>query len=288
MRTIEDYFASSVDKSLYQYTSIGALLGIVQSRSVWASHIYYVNDSREIIQACTVLDAVLDQKEMEFEGDEREFIKQFQNWLPTFQVTPYHLFVFPLSEERSLLSQWRGYTPHGKGVSLGFSAAGLNHILRTPGFRIAKCLYDQREHVEVAFSLVDKMIVTLRQRLATLDVSQHHPTQRFHGLLEEFRGDLLQVLSIIKHAAFAEEREWRIVSTYFPKYTVPEIKFREGASMLLPYIEMALPNDCLLFDEVILGPTEHNNLSAAALSTYLSNKKVCNKTVSSGIPYRQW
>ncbi len=288
MRTIDDYFSDNVDRSLYHYTSIGALLGIVHSRSVWASHIYYLNDSREIIQACTVLDAVLDLKEMEFEGDEREFIKQFRSWLRTFHVNAYHLFVFPLSEERSLLSQWRGYTLHGKGVSLGFSASALNHILRTPGFRIAKCPYDQREHVDVAFSLVSKMMMTFRQRLPTLDVSKHHPTQRFHGLLDEFRGDLLQVLSIIKHKAFAEEREWRIVSTYLPNYTVPEIKFREGASMLLPYIEMQPPKDCLLFDEVILGPTEHNDLSMEALSTYLSNKGVCSKTISSGIPYRQW
>jgi hypothetical protein len=88
--------------------------------------------------------------------------------------------------------------------------------------------------------------------------------------------------------SLTEEREWRIVSGCFPKYTVPEIKFREGASMLLPYIEMALPADGLLFDEVILGPTEHNNLSHAALSTYLSNQNVSNTTVSSGIPYREW
>lgn len=80
-------------------------------------------------------------------------------------------------------------------------------------------------------------------------------------------------------------------SKYFPKYTVPEIKFREGASMLVPYIEIIIGNKKkaeLLFERIIIGPTQHNNLSHSALSSYLSNKKVCNETASSEIPYREW
>jgi hypothetical protein len=109
--------------------------------------------------------------------------------------------------------------------------------------------------------------------------------------MEKFRGDILQVFALIKNPSFREECEWRIISKYYPKYTVPEIKFREGASMLIPYIEIKIGNKNkteLLFERIILGPTQHNNLSHSALSNYLSNKKVCNKTVSSGIPYREW
>ena len=78
--------------------------------------------------------------------------------------------------------------------------------------------------------------------------------------------------------------------TVLPNYTVPEIKFREGACMLMPYIELELsvPDSQPLFDEVILGPSQNANLSMSALSSYLSNKKASNKTANSVIPFRQW
>jgi hypothetical protein len=137
-------------------------------------------------------------------------------------------------------------------------------------------------------SLLEKMLITFRQRLPDLDTTQAHPSQKYHPFLETFRHDILQVLAIVKHSAFREEREWRIVSPYFPNYTVAEVKFREGASMLLPYTDLSLPIDGNLFDEVILGPSQDTNLSFSALANYLSNRGVCNMTVNSQIPLRKW
>lgn len=288
MRQIDSFFTPTADRTLYHYTGIRGLLGIVDNRVVWASHVYYLNDSREILHACEVLGRLLANSENSGEGPEREFTKQFREWLESFRRDAFHLFVFSLSEEASLLSQWRSYTPHGKGVSLGFSPATLNHILGKPGFRIARCLYTPTEHEELMGSLLEKMLITFRQRLPTLDTAKAHPSQKYHPLLEEFRNDLLQVLAIVKHSAFREEKEWRIVSPCFPNYTVTDVKFREGASMLLPYTELHLPPAGHLFEEVILGPSQDSNLSHSALSAYLSNRRVCNRTVSSQIPLRNW
>jgi hypothetical protein len=135
------------------------------------------------------------------------------------------------------------------------------------------------------------MITTFRQRVSNLDTSRRPPSQRYYEYLEEFRGAILQVLAILKDPAFSEEREWRVVSPYFPRYSGPEIKFREGASMLLPYIEIDLSGggeDTPLFETVLLGPSQHANLSMAALSNFLSNKKACNVTENCVIPYRKW
>ncbi len=290
MRQIHEFFSPSASTTLYHYTGIGGLLGIVSSRTVWASHAYYMNDSKEIVQACDVLRKLLGEVEKECANEEQEFVRQCTEWLEAFRRDAFHIFVFSLSEERSLLSQWRSYTPHGKGVSLGFSPSVVSHILQAPGFRLARCLYQTHEHTELMRSLLDKMLITFRQRVGTLDTSRNHPSQKYYGFLEEFRGEVLQVLAIVKHSTFHEEREWRIVSPYFPKYTVPEIRFREGASMLLPYIALQLPRDPtgILFDEVILGPSTDVSLSISALSAYLSNQSVCNKTANSDIPFRKW
>lgn len=288
MRQIDTFFFPTADRTLYHYTDIRGLMGIVNSRAIWASHIYYLNDSKEILHACEVLGGLLGSNQSVVHGTEREFVEQFRNWLATFRRNAFHIFIFSLSEQPSLLSQWRSYTPHGKGVSLGFSPTVVNHVLRTPGFRIAKCLYTDHEHEELMRSLVEKMLITFRQRVSTLDATKAHPSQKYHPFLEEFRNDLLQVLAIVKHSAFKEEQEWRIVSPYCPKYTATEVKFREGASMLLPYVELKLPGNGNLFEEVILGPSQDLDLSFSALSAYLSNCRACNRTVNSQIPLREW
>jgi hypothetical protein len=289
MKQVNDFFQLTAQKTLYHYTSIGSLLGIISSRKIWASHAYYLNDSKEVLHACEGLQRILpDLAKNNEQNNEREFLGQFGDWLNSFKGGGYHFFIFSLSEESSLLSQWRSYTPHGKGVSLGFSPAILNQVLQSTGFRIAQCLYRAEEHKELMLSLVEKMLITFRQEQASLNTTHHHPSQKYHEFLEKFRGDILQVFSIIKHPAFSEELEWRIISPYFAKYTIPEIKFREGASMLMPYYEISLPEDQILFEKVILGPSEHANLSMNALSAFLSNKKVCNYTINSTIPYRKW
>jgi hypothetical protein len=288
MRQVDQLFTKRAPGTLYHYTGINSLLSIGKNRTLWASHAYYMNDSREILHACDVLGTILAGEESNFRDEEREFVKQCRDWIKTFRQDAFHIYIFALSEKRSLLSQWRSYTPHGKGVSLGFSPSTLNHILKKPGYKLARCVYEKAEHVDLLRSLLDKMLVTFRQRVRSLDTSKHHQTQKYHGFLEEFRGQVLQVLAIVKHSAFHEEREWRIVSPYFPRYTDPQVKFREGASMLLPYVELSLPKKGWLFDEVILGPSSDAFLSLQALSAYLSNRDVCNVVVNSEIPLREW
>lgn len=291
MREIKSFFLKEIDRTLYHYSGIGALLGISQTKCLWASNAYYLNDSKEIIHACDVLEEVTKPRILFGNGPEQEFLKQFMEWISHFRTTTYDIFVFSLSEERNLLSQWRSYTPHGKGISIGMPPSLINKVAKKNNLRIAQCLYRKKDQEELLNSLVEKMLITFRKELPNIDTTKLHPPQCYHHFLEGFRGDILQVLSIVKHKAFEEEREWRLISPYFSKYTVPEIKFREGASMLVPYIELGLPenNDGkVLFEQIILGPSPHQNLSMSALSKLLSNKRLCNNTTNCGIPYREW
>ncbi len=289
MKTVDDLFEEPPQKTLYHYTGIGSLLGIVENRTIWASHIYYLNDSAEIIHARDILLKVIESRSKSLSETEKDFLCIFKEWLKDFSSVAYHLFVFSLSEEPNLLSQWRSYTPHGKGVSIGFSSNLLLKVVKAQGLRISRCLYEHQEQEELMLGLLNKMLISFGQLDTSNDSS--NSISYYKSFLENFRGDILQLFSIIKHPCFKEEREWRIITNYYPKYTIPQIKFREGASMLVPYFEISIdPNEKekLLFEEVVLGPSQHNNLSHSALSNFLSNKEVCNKTISSGIPYREW
>jgi Protein of unknown function (DUF2971) len=275
---------------LFDYTGVNFLTRIAKTNSLWASNIYYMNDLAEVTHACDVLKNVI-TPDFAFGNPppvEIEFIRQFNELVNTCRNTTYNIFVFSLSEEPSLLSQWRSYMPHGKGVSIGFSGKSLQTITQTSDLRIAKCLYERHEDEEILRSLLDKLLTTFRQENPEPDASIAHRTQSYHPFLEKFRQDLLQVLSIIRHGSFREEKEWRLISPYYATCTIPAIKFRDGASMLVPYIELPLGESKPYFESVILGPSPHQNLSMSALSMFLSNQNLCNKTENSVIPYREW
>lgn len=290
MQQIEQYFSKDVDRTLYHYSGVGSLMGMAATKSLWASNVYYMNDSTEIVHACNVLENVL-RTRLAFgnpASSETEFLKQFQNWVNSCRSTTYDLFVFSLSEEPSILSQWRSYTPHGKGVSIGFPQNLLTSIMQKSNLRIAKCIYDNHEQEEILGGLVEKLLITFRQDESTIDLTKAPQSQSYHPYLESFRSDVLQVLAIIKHKAFEEEKEWRLISEYYPMHTIPSIKFREGASMLVPYIEIPLGESKPYFEKIILGPSPHQNLSMSALSKFLSNQNLCGHTENCTIPYREW
>ena len=294
--SIEKVFNSPPQKSLYHYSSISALLGISKSERLWASNVYYQNDGKEIVYATELCKKFVAQNLSQFGNDYSDFLEQFCTWIEHFSTTAYNLFVFSLSEEESLLSQWRSYTPHGKGVSIGFSPSVVKMIAQTNSIKIAKCLYEKNEHIELINALLNKMITTFSQDCDGIDTQDRPEHQRYHPYLEQFRGDILQAFAIIKHPAFGEEKEWRLISEYFPNYAAPEIKYREGASMLIPYIELKLErwhnlpqhSQPVFFESVYLGPSPHSNLSMHALHQFLSNNKIAHHTINSNIPYREW
>lgn len=290
MRELDSFFAQLIDIPLHHYTGVGSLLGIATSDSLWASHVYYLNDSKEILHACDILQSAI-QPRIAFGGltpEEIDFAEQFLTWAKSFNGERYNLFVFSLSEERSLLSQWRSYTPHGKGVSIEFSPQLVQRLANENNLRIARCLYDPHEHDALLMSLFEKMLLTFRRLRPTRNINGYGLESCYYEFIEAFRNDVFQVLALIKHPAFAEEREWRLISKYFDRYTVPEIHFREGASMLVPYIKLSLGAARPVFESITLGPSQNAELSFSALHMFLANSQLCLHTRNSNIPYREW
>jgi hypothetical protein len=290
MRQIDSFFHQIATSALFHYTGIAAVLGMAKTRTAWASHAYYLNDSQEVLHACKILAEEL-QPRLVF-GDqsspEVKFLHQLSKWINSFKTNHYNIFIFSLSQEESLLSQWRSYTPHGKGVSVGFSPEVVSKIAQNSQAVLAKCIYSREAQGELLRSLIDKILITFRQQEPTIDLSREHPDRHYFKFLEEFRDDFLRVLCVIKHPSFKEEKEWRLISPYYASYVVPTIKFREGASMLVPFVEFPFPPVGPVFEKVILGPSQHQNLSMSALAMYLNNQGLCSATVNCSIPYREW
>ena len=98
---------------LYHYTSQRGLLGIIEKKKLWATHIRYLNDSKEFDYALELARKLL-RKERD-SGDEQRTrfaekgLAQLNNSLDI--NTPFTVYVASFSRNHDQLSQWRAYCP---------------------------------------------------------------------------------------------------------------------------------------------------------------------------------
>lgn len=111
-----------VPETLYHYTSLDALVSIVQSRRLRASSIRFLNDRSESLRLKEDVVGILRSEPTGSRGQ-----KTVQTTIDLIESQPMQsLFVASLTEKADLLSQWRAYCPSGLGVSIGFSSDSLS------------------------------------------------------------------------------------------------------------------------------------------------------------------
>jgi hypothetical protein len=282
-----EFFQPPHPGPLYHYTGIQSLLGIQDTREVWAGNIHYMNDSEELIHAIQSLqDYLLVRINSSLITDRpiQPFLQGLARWAEDCadSLSRHHLYIFSLSEEPSLLSQWRSYTPHGKGISIGFSHNLLEGITNANKLTIGKCVYIESEKTRLFDELTSRLRYTLDERTpgANLNVME------YRSAINAEAKNIIRILALIKHEAFSEEREWRLISAHFAG--LDSAHFRAGASMLVPYQKWKLPQLDWMFDEIILGPTPHPELSYESLVAMTHQHKLANMLRRCDIPYRVW
>jgi len=236
---------------LYHYTSAGGLLGIVDEQGIWATRVLFLNDSKEIGHAYDVARELLPKFEPRFPDGTRAF----HDYLATAPIIPW-IFVAAWTEEGDQLSQWRGYGGSGPAYSLGFKRAALEEAARTHGWQLRRCIYDPDELRTLIEGALDEFYTKFEHGLltdqhgSTLNADHPRSADLFQSQLFGF---LMPIASFLKHDAFAEEREWRLVSPVTDQIV---IKHRAGATGLIPYHSFPLPrrNDFLDIVETVVGP----------------------------------
>ena len=276
---------------LYHYTSHDTLYNIVESGTLRASHVYYMNDSNEIKYAIGNFISVVQNREKSSESEEESmFLQQFPNWLQNMKNNPHYIFSFSLSEKGNLLSQWRAYTPHGTGVSIGFNKSDIENYVLNNDMRLVQCIYSPDKQNQLLSSVLDHVLVQFKNDKSNIDISKGPVGQEFHMYLNQFSGYLLGEFIKIKDPAFHEECEWRLISKFYESYVDQNIKFRSGKTTLVPYVNFDIGNirsDGNLFEQVYIGPSPNFGLAFSAISAYLSNKGACSVKINSQQPFRE-
>tara|TARA_R110000823_G_scaffold119998_17_gene244536 strand:- start:40434 stop:41306 length:873 start_codon:yes stop_codon:yes gene_type:complete len=275
-------FAAVPQDTLYHYTTMSGLLGIVGGRELRASDIRYMNDSAELRHTLDLLSSHVTQRIIAG-VDNPTLLKQLLEWLSHRVVSGSLLMGASFRANGNLLSQWRGYSVHGKGVSLGFDPAHILDCAARQQFQVGKCLYDPAAQAALVEQIIDAV-----EQLASQQAPDHAAGEApsWQHVFEQIEGDLLRIAAVLKHPAFAEEQEWRLVSPLITRCHEHPVRFREGHSMLVPYYAFELCGDAGLMqlEHVYLGPTNNIDLSMNSLQLYLQS---CGVTPAQGISYCQ-
>ncbi len=283
-------YSDTPRERLYHYTSFTGLLGIVGSKALWASDIRYMNDSAELRHTADLIRGEI-TKRIDAGHPRPDLLNQFLDWV-THRITNGHmLFAASFRSNGNLLSQWRGYSRLGKGVSLGFNPDYIVSCATRQSFQIGKCIYNCDQQERLIRRVVDAVEALAREDDGKASGEKQAGDRSYQGVFQLIESDLLRIAAILKHPSFREEEEWRIVSPVVTDYVKAQVLFREGTSMLVPYIQFDLLAESHAFIELehlFLGPTPNITISMNSLAMFLAKSGIQpNKGISyCQIPYR--
>jgi hypothetical protein len=298
-------------RSLFHYTNAQGLIGILDTRSLFATHSDYSNDSSE---CRLILKYLNNQLAEEYAGYlpkliaknllnpkileersllEREAQKSVQAMLSAVNLTaPYFITSFCMHDkdtyeyEHGLLSQWRGYARGGFAIEFDeFGIDALNkeeHAgWRYQGMLTSAVIYEDHEAFVNPKEFAGMGGAFLRNIFADNPIADEILGV---GKVEDFGRLFLARAPFIKHYGFSEEEEYRIVA--MPnrrtkadpgeKREIKDIHFRTGTDgNVVPYIalyeEMCKP---LPIQSIIVGPHARQDNQRLAVELLLERFEV--------------
>jgi Protein of unknown function (DUF2971) len=285
---IQALYGNNPSQDLYHYTSIDSLQGIVKDKSLWATEIKYLNDSREFSYFTDLVSQKAHALIVEGGEFEVEVATQIRSWISDWFVDSALIFTTSFTENGNVLSQWRGYCEHGKGVSLGFHASEILSCAQHSSFKLGRCIYDWERHRALADHVVTRLIDAAAKNGPDPKL---HASQRYYSTFQGAAAEIIQIAVLMKHPAFEEEKEWRCVSEPITNYVEAPIEYRSGRASLVPFLRFPLPvvNNALAVKTAIVGPSPSPDLAFNGISRFLAKYARTGETrqvIACQIPYR--
>ena len=282
---IEERVTRQLPALLYHYTSVEGLRGIATSGVLWATSIHHLNDTQELHHALKLASrAIRSYRPESLTTPQQSLCLQMMEYVYKLRCLP--LYIASFSEEGDLLSQWRAYCPAEGGCSIGFSAPRVLSLAKSKGFTLYPCIYDREEQRDLVQFVVGSYLGFLKGLPDSLGSSAE-------GLVRSaafyFVGALVRIAPLLKHPAFFEEREWRLVGLGAP--AGDPVKSRCVSNALVPYREVRLAqagfDASSVIRKVVIDPRRRPPASVAATREILNAQGMCKcDIVASEVPLR--
>jgi hypothetical protein len=281
-------FAKQAPTTLYHYTSTSSFLKIAADRHLWASNPIYLNDAQEVAHGLTLVSQMASELRQHHKPDTLWW--KFYNRFINQRITSESVYVSSFSAIGDQLSQWRAYARGGGGVSIGFDAKELIDAVTAQQGTVGPVIYDHDAQEQLISDVLKG--ITYYAEIAINDIPPPDQEGYYSSVCHLGDRNVATVVPFLKHPAFAEECEWRVV---FAEVGTKGILLRASGSLFVPYIKWSLPSgqDVATWPELVVGPSPHGQLKLQALQP-LKSKWTTLLPVTfddiklSSAPYRDW
>ena len=289
---------------IYHYTSLESFRGIIESEDLWLTESAFMNDASEIEHGITLAREVFDP--IATNGSPIADVLRGLSSITVAERPRINLACF--STARDNLSQWRAYSGNTVGVALGFTPESLMRGLGYPSeCTVTPVLYSDAQKRALldcfarffseAYRRDSQRKISVRQRDASS--REFYPTD---GYATSLRGVFFELVACCKDAAFADEREIRMVYTEY-KEIFDSIglqpaarRFRQADGFLAPYTTVAdireidehqKVRSTFPLEEVLVGPHPKAEVAALSIRQFLDAHGFADVPVCRSIaPYR--
>lgn len=253
---------------LHHYTTVEGFKGILESSSLWASEALYLNDRIEIEYGLEVFREEISKVKSRF-GDtcapEKDMLDQATDLLKDMWQD-YGVFICCFCDYGDLVTQWRGYGEGGAGVSITFDATALNNL---ESCTLYKVIYERKKQQDLASSVLRNACDVMKEyRVATSASLDQSDINILRDTVAELLGIcIFSLVSSMKHDAFSDEHEYRLVRILNKEIMAESVKFRIRDGVVIPFFAEKVP--CSSVNAVLVGPREDAKFIKQSIENFI-------------------
>jgi len=257
----EDWiFGVGPDKPLFHYSDLGGLLGILSNQDLWLSHSRFSNDEQELNHGYGVAKRLIES--MKTDNPSPDWPVYLDRLAERLGQPPSEgVYICCFCKKDNLLSQWRGYTANGNGVSIRLQPSRFDVVTGPDSphnglMRLWKTFYDAATQ--------ENILRTAIQFGFTSAIDRELGATRAADAIEFF-------IPTFKNADFKEEDECRLIFSPPPNCPVRP-SFRIARGMLVPYYSLkALSgNRQLPITGITVGPSPNRAINVESVRIMLA------------------
>lgn len=235
------------NKIYCHYCSVDTFYNIMQTATIRFGNPLNMNDSAEIIWLLAMVkDFVSKVGGYNSILECWDLIENISRTLLQEMDCPY---IFCLSKDKDVLSQWRSYANDGKGVAIGFDVDFIEKHYSLYGTEV---IYDkERQYDLLSQKISDSVLMNLNNAIKSRNSDEIYRKSKI------LVSHILQDAIMCKNPAFQEEKEYRLYCGYrrTEEKSVSDIKFKVTDCSKIPFRELCSKDiEYRLIKNVVVGP----------------------------------
>ena len=229
-------------REIHHYTDANALVNIIQNQTLWATHIYHLNDPNEYIRPREIANNI--GKEISFAAREEAHSELD--------------YVVCFSEKKDDLNQFRSYGDDGKGYMISFDADKLISILGLSESKLEEIYYGENNYEPHLRKILKESKATYEQDKAE-NTNSNIPLP-----FSPYLNAISSQIYFCKSEHYKDEAEVRLLIQGKDKFSTADgtskVKYRAKSGRITPYIELKANSNLLLpITGILVGPAHRNN-----------------------------